>query len=192
MFLATDVSAQNQLGTNAKYTIKVSRNKAKMCVYEIVGYSDHDLFLIKPRGSVEFQADGTDVLIEIGRHQRPGRHYGKPGLKRGQAASFRIDRGKTKTVIVRDSIKVRGNNHTRHKVWIFCLTEVGGEELPVDFLSAAGTSSLHKYDPDQNEFDSVDLRGPMMPAVRLLDMKNIPTDALRRAAGGPTMEVDDP
>lgn len=195
-FLVTDVSAQdqefNQIGSNTSYTIKVSRNNAKMCVYEIVGYSDHDLFLIKPEGSIEFQADGTDVLIEIERHQRPGKHYGKPGLKRGQAASFRIGKGEKETVNARKKIARPGNNHTRHKVWIFCLTEAGGEELPVDFLSAAGTSSLHKYDPDQNEFDSVDLRGPMMPAVRLLDMKNIPTDALRRAAGGPTMEVDDP
>jgi len=192
MFLATDVSAQNQLGTNAKYTIKVSRNKAKMCVYEIVGYSDQDLFMIETKGSIEFQADGTDALIEIERHQRRGRHYGKSGLGRGQDRSFKIDRGDTKTVVARDSFGGHGNNNTQHKVWIFCLDEAGVEETSTDYKTASGTSSLHKYDPDQNEFTYVDLRGPMMPAVRLLDMKKLPTDALWRKPGGPTMEVDDP
>lgn len=198
MFLATDISAQEPeiktFGPDTSYTIKVYRNDSNLCVYKIVGYpNEQDDFLIKPRGSIRFEADeNTAVFIDIGRHQRPGKHYGKPGLRKGQDPSFKIDPGNTMTVNARDRIGGHGNRHTQHKVWIFCLTEAGDEEKSTDYKTGEGTASLHKYDPDQNEFDDADLRGPMMPAVRLLDMKNIPTDALRRAAGGPTMEVDDP
>ena len=193
-FLATDVSAQEtELEINNSYTIKVSRTKANVCVYEILNYTDQDLFRIKPDSLINFEADGTDALIEFGRHLSRGKHYGKRALRVGQRTSFIIPNRGKESVNARTNIVGRGNKHTQHKVWIFCLLESGEEEeASTDYIAGEGMSSLLQYDPDQVGFSISGISGPMVRAVHISETINLPTEDAKRTAGGPTMDVDDP
>lgn len=192
-FLTTSALAQPRKDA---HTITIFKNDKGLCVYEILDQGNQDLFRVTAGGFVTFVAVDTQVRIEIqvdAETDTTSSKYGKRGVGPRDASGFILDSGKRRTVRARYPKAPRERGFTtRHKVWITCLE--GGRENPsLDKIRASrrGGGSENAESQGMN-LSAVDVRGPQMPAVRVLDMTKLPDPLRRRATGGPEMEVEDP
>ena len=165
-------------------TITVSLENG-VCLYEIEGQADQDLFTIAPGGMLTLMAEGTDARVEI----QPDPTSAVPGVAAGEKPDVKLKAGdQAKQRRVRSSIAAQ--RVTEHKVAIRCCDGFGflgliGSRCGNEQEARARTDMMGMAPGGESYPDGIRQSGPQAPA----EANSAVWPPV--VGGGPVMEVED-
>ena len=184
-----DADAQDRSRGKTQATIAITQVEG-LCVYEVVGEADQDVFYVKPNAKIEFTTVDTAARVIISAQPtdsvRVGgrRHKGAKGVRSDQSANFTMPADTTFIRNSRARFTGPGRHDTSHKVLIFCMNEDGSENAATDKASILTNEQIGQV--WQGDAEGA-LTGPTadMPQEMMLPRAV-------QGPGGPVMEVEDP